>query len=50
MLGIILVMGITCDCLWLSKLEKEMAKALERKNDILAQLFMKLMEIRRKGR
>jgi len=45
-----LVMGITCDCLWLRKLAKEMAKALERQNGILAHLFMKIMEIRRKRR
>jgi len=37
-------------CLWLRKLEKAMAKALKRQNGILAQLFMKITEIRRKGR
>jgi len=50
MLGKFLVIGITCDWLWLRKLAKEMAKALERQNGILAHLFMKIMEIRRKGR
>ena len=37
-------------CLWLRKLAKGMAKALKRKKGILAHLFMKIMEIRRKGR
>jgi len=32
------------------KLEKEMAKDLERKKDIFGTLFMKIMEIGRKGR
>ena len=32
------------------KLEKAMAKALEIQNGISAHLFMKIMEIRRKGR
>jgi len=41
-------MGITCDCLWLRKLARAVAKALERKNGILAHLFTKIMEIRRK--
>ena len=36
--------------LWLRKLRKVMAKALERQSAILAHLFMKLMEIRRKER
>ena len=36
-------------CLWLRKLAKAMAKALKRKKGILAHLFMKIMEIRRKG-
>jgi len=34
--------------LWLRKLAKAMANALERKNGILAHFFMKIMEIRRK--
>jgi len=42
--------GCSFQLLWLRKLAKAMAKALERKNDILACLFMKIMEIRRKGR
>ena len=29
------MMGITCDCLWIMNLAKEMAKALERKNGFL---------------
>jgi len=37
-------------CLWLRKLAKEMAKELKRKKCILAHLFMKIMEIRKKGR
>ena len=37
-------------CLWLRKLEKAMAKALKRQKGILAHLFMKIMEIRRKRR
>ena len=32
------------------KSKKSMNKALKRKNDILAHLFMKIKEIRRKGR
>ena len=44
------MMGITCDCLWLRKLVNTMAKAIEMEKDILAHLFMKIMEIRRKGR
>ena len=36
--------------LWLKKLAKEMAKALKRQKGILAHLFMKIMEIRRKSR
>jgi len=37
-------------CLWLRKLAKAMTKALKRQNGILAQLFMKIMEIGRKRR
>jgi len=32
------------------KMEKAMAKALERQSDIIWHLFMKIMEIRTKGR
>jgi len=39
--------GCSFDCLWLRKLAKAMAIAL---NDILARLFMEIMEIRRKRR
>ena len=42
--------GCSFDCLWLRKLAKEIGKALERQNGILAQLFMKKIEIRRKRR
>jgi len=34
MLGNNLVMGIICDYLWIRKLAKEIAKALERQNGI----------------
>ena len=36
--------------LWLWKLVKEMAKALENQSEIFWHLFMKVMENRRKGR
>jgi len=39
--------GCSFDCLWLRKLAKVMAKELK---GILAHLFTKIMEIRRKGR
>jgi len=39
--------GCSFGCLWLRKLAREKAKALK---GILAQLFMKIMEIRRKMR
>ena len=42
--------GCSFGCLWLRKLAKAMAKALKRQKGILAHLFMKIMEIRRKGR
>ena len=42
--------GCSFGCLWLSKLAKAMAKALKRQKGILAHLFMKIMEIRRKRR
>ena len=42
--------GCSFRLLWLRKLTKARAKAMERKNGILAQLFMKIMEIRRNGR
>ena len=42
--------GCSFGCLWLRKLAKAMAKALKRQKVILAHLFMKIMEIRRKGR
>jgi len=42
--------GCSFGSAWLRKLEKAMAKALERHMAILAQLFMKIMEIRRKRR
>jgi len=42
--------GCSFGCLWLRKLAKAMTKALERQKGILAHLFMKIMEIRRKGR
>ena len=42
--------GCSFGLLWLRKLEKSMVKALKRKKLFLAHLFMKLMEIRRKGR
>jgi len=35
---------------WLRKLEKAMAKVLERHEAFIGILFMKIMEIRRKGR
>jgi len=35
---------------WLIKLAKEMGKALERQEALIDILFMKIMEIRRKGR
>ena len=41
--------GCSLWLLWLRKLAKAMEKDLERKNGILAHLFMKIMEIRRKG-
>ena len=37
-------------CLWLRELAKVMTKALEGKMSFLAQLFMKIMKIRRKKR
>jgi len=43
-------MGSSFGCLWLRKLAKPMAKSLKRQRGILAHLFMKIMEIRRKGR
>jgi len=42
--------GCSFGCLWIRKLAKEMVKALKRQKGILAHLFMKIMEIRRKGR
>ena len=42
--------GCSFGCLWLRKLAKAMTKALKRQKGILAHLFMKIMEIRRKGR
>jgi len=42
--------GCSFGCLWLRKLAKAKAKALKRQRGILAHLFMKIMEIRRKGR
>ena len=44
------IRGCSFGLLWLKKLEKAMAKALNRKKVFLAHLFMKIMEIRRKGR
>jgi len=41
--------GCSFGCLWLRKLAKAMVKALKRQKGILAHLFMKIMEIRRKG-
>ena len=35
--------------LWLSKLAKEMEKTLERNEELIGIIFMKIMEIRRKG-
>jgi len=40
--------GVHFGLLWLRKLEKAMEKALERKDEIIGILFMKIMEIRRK--
>ena len=40
--------GCAFGCLWIRKLAKAMAKALKRQKGILAHLFMKIMEIRRK--
>jgi len=41
--------GCSFGCLWLRKFAKEMTKALKRQKGILAHLFMKIMEIGRKG-
>ena len=41
--------GCSFGCLWLSILEKEMAKALEMKNGIFGTIIYEIMEIRRKG-
>ena len=40
--------GCSFGCLWLRKLAKTIAKALKRQKFILAHLFRKIMEIRRK--
>jgi len=40
--------GCSFGFLWLRKLAKAIAKALKRQKGILAHLFMKIMEIRRK--
>jgi len=37
-------------CLWLRKFAKAMAKALERNDAFIGILFMKIKQIRRKGR
>ena len=42
--------GCSFGLLWLRKLEKTMEKALKRKEALIGILFMKIMEIRRKGR
>ena len=42
--------GCSFGLLWLKKLEKEMRKTLERHEALIGILFMKIMEIRRKGR
>jgi len=42
--------GCSFGSLWLRKLTKEMSKAFKRQKGILAHSFMKIMEIRRKGR
>jgi len=42
--------GCSFGCLWLRKLAKAMFKASKRQTCVLAHLFMKIMEIRRKGR
>ena len=41
--------GCSFGCLWLRKLAKAMAKALKGNNAFLAHLFMKIIEIVRKG-
>ena len=42
--------GCSFDLLWLRKLAKAKEKDLKGKMELLAQLFMKIMEIGRKGR
>ena len=42
--------GFSYGLLWLWKLAKEMAKALERHKTLIGILFMKIMENRRKWR
>ena len=42
--------GCSFSLLWLRKLAKEMAKALERHEAFIGILSIKIMEIRRKGR
>ena len=42
--------GSSCGLLWLIKFAKATTKVLEIQNDIFGILFMKIMEIRRKGR
>ena len=42
--------GCSFGLLWLRKLTMAKEKALERQIGILAHLFMKIMEIKRKGR
>jgi len=42
--------GCSFGLLWIRKLLKAMAKDLKRHEVFLAHLFMKIMEIRRKGR
>jgi len=42
--------GCSFNLLWLRKLAKEMEKALERQEELIDIIFMKIMEIRRKGR
>ena len=50
MVGKKILVGVDFGLLWLKKLAKPMEKDLERNEALIGILFMKIMEIGRKGR